>query len=378
MDVDYNHSTTPINLERILEGSASAATVQDFNYYSNRSIRSRYVGSRNTTDNFNTSSTTQTVVEGNEFKQSYQPTLMGSPSVELLDTILYSVVNGGGASPEILGAGATTLSSIYIFGEDKDDIAEITPNQENHKITLNNSLSFGDKISLFQYESTATVPNNLNVVATNIKVPSKSQYMIPSDDQLARAFFRSPGSYGDSIEFNIPSHDTGAYNVGISKDGYYVTGSFVTSSELVPELKEAIDVKGEDWYVSIYEVLGSEVVYEGVKAIKNYKIKDELIPGKNPLAYYGVSKITSAVYNVGSTTLLTLEEDISDLVSGLANIGNNGEYGILIWRSEGESIIVENSSLSGVGQGVFYKQHSSDVINNDLHYITKTYDNNKK
>ena len=53
-DVDYaSNPNVAVNFDSILEGTAPKAKIQDFNYYSNRSIIPRYEGSKNTSNDYN-------------------------------------------------------------------------------------------------------------------------------------------------------------------------------------------------------------------------------------------------------------------------------------------------------------------------------------
>jgi len=65
-DIDYSYNaTTPVNIDLILSGSATAATVPDSNYTGLRSITPRYLGSKNIgTINYSQSFSTESVAPG--------------------------------------------------------------------------------------------------------------------------------------------------------------------------------------------------------------------------------------------------------------------------------------------------------------------------
>jgi len=54
MDIDYSdNAIQAVNQDQLIAGTATKAQLQDFNYYSNRSILPRYKGSKNTSDEYN-------------------------------------------------------------------------------------------------------------------------------------------------------------------------------------------------------------------------------------------------------------------------------------------------------------------------------------
>ena len=125
----------------------------------------------------------------------------------------------------------------------------------------------------------------------------------------------------------------------------------------------------------MYEKLDSPVVYNGTNATTAYPFKPYSLD--DSLAFYGVAKITGVLDDdVFPEYGVFLDRDLSSITG--RDIGGNGtnDYGILIWESQGNSIIVRNSTLSGVGQGLIYSEYAPTTLTENLDYISKTYANN--
>lgn len=367
-DVDYSSGgLVAVNYEAIKDGGAVKAQLQDYNYNALRSTRPRYIGSRNSTDAFNTGSTVAVAYSQSILNQSLQPSLFKQASVEQLNAAAYGINYGGGTSPEILGLGGTSLNSIYIVGNSPDAINVIPLSDPNYSTTIDTSLEPGDKVSIYQYKGNeAQVPTKLEVISTNVSVPPISSYMIPSTQGVGFAVF-----YSSSNSFKFNPGD-GVYRVGRNLNGDYVDTNFLEASVFTSEFVNKFNSSPDDWYVSIYNTLDSPVIYSGSTATDPY----QFLPSsslEDPFGYYGVAKITNILNDSGTPEYgIYLDRDLSDLNGG--EIGN--DYGILIWESQGNSIIVKNSTLSGIGQGLIYSEYAPTTLTENLDYISKTYANN--
>ena len=367
-DLDYNsNATQAVNQQAIITASQQGgdlpkAFVQDYNYYSTPIKTRNYLGAKSTSPNFN------------------QNTTSGGfgvlPNVELLNAASYGINYGGGTSPEILGLGGTSLNSIYIVGNSRDAINIIPPSDPNYSTIINTSLEPGDLVTLYQYKGTsAQVPTQLEVVSTDIAVPPISSYIIPSTDITSRAFFNSNISGGKpGFKFSI-NNSQGVYTVGRNSSGNYVTNDFLLYNNFTSEFITKFNSSPNNWYVSVYEKLDSPVVYNGTNATKAYPFKPYSLD--DSLAFYGVAKITGVLDDdVFPEYGVFLDRDLSS-ING-RDIGGNStnDYGILIWESQGNSIIVRNSTLSGVEQGLIYSEYAPTTLTENLDYISKTYANN--
>ena len=369
-DVDYsNGGLIAVNYEAIKDGGAVKAQLQDYNYNVLRSTRPRYIGSRNSTDAINSTSSVAAAYSQSILNQSFQPSLFKQASVEQLNAAAYGINYGGGTSPEILGLGGTSLNSVYIVGNSPDAINAIPPSDPNYSTTINTSLEYGDVISLYQYKSTsANIPTKLEVISTDIAVPPISSYMIPSTDGLGYATFYSSSN---SFKFNI-GVGGGVYRVGRNSSGNYVDKNFLVASVFTSEFVNQFNSSPDSWYVSIYNTLGSPVVDSGSTATEPYQFVSSSSP-EDPFGPYGVAKIIDVLNNSGTSEYrIYLDRDLSSLNGDEIGV----DYGILIWESQGNSIIVKNSTLSGVGQGLIYSEYAPTTLTENLDYISKTYANN--
>jgi hypothetical protein len=99
--VDYaTDQNIPVNFQQIISGTAYPASVQDSNYTSYQYSGIRYIGSKNTTDNFNNASTIVSREIENQTNTDLGNTTLGLPSVNLNRTYFSYFNWAGGSSPE--------------------------------------------------------------------------------------------------------------------------------------------------------------------------------------------------------------------------------------------------------------------------------------
>jgi hypothetical protein len=371
-DLDYSSNTIQaVNQQAIIsasqqDGDLPKAFVQDYNWYSTPITRRNYAGAKSESPGFNQNSTS------------------GGfgvlPNVELLNVAAYSVNFGGGTSPEILGLGGTSLSDILLVDGKKEDVIIVAQADPNYSDIINTSLEPGDIISFYQQGSnSANIPQRLEVVETQVNVPTKSTYMIPSDaDNEIRAKFTTDSIFSDgAIELEqaggIAPPTAGIFEVELNESGNYISGSFISASTFLSDFEDVFNNSENDWYVSIYTKLGSPVVYSGSEATVKYEFTPDFST-EDPIGYYGVSKILGVdpTGTAGDPPQIYIDRDLTVLDGDL--IGT-GDYGILIWESWGNSIIVRGSNLSGLGASLAYSQFAPKELTENLEYISRTYTN---
>jgi hypothetical protein len=196
--------------------------------------------------------------------------------------------------------------------------------------------------------------------------------MIASDFGAQQAVLTSsytPFGGKDGIAFPAGG-DSGVFAVRLNGSGQYAEGTFIQSSSFLPNFKTTFDNSENDWYVSLYTKLANPVVNTGADSTLNYEFTSTY-DVSDPFGYYGVSKIIDVVTESGGGLVLdrTLPSALDDAV-----IGNNA-YGILIWESWGNQIIVRGNTLSGLGKSLVYSQNSPSTIKDNLGYISDTYGN---
>ena len=366
-DLDYSsNAIQAVNQQAVItasqqDGNLPKAFVQDYNWYSTPILRRNYAGAKSTSPGFNQNSTS------------------GGfgvlPNVELLNVAAYSVNFGGGTSPEILGLGGTSLSDILLVDGKKEDVTIVAQADPNYSDIINTSLEPGDIISFYQQGSnSANIPQRLEVVETKANVPTKSSYMIPSDTGAVRATFIDNALNGTEPGIEFSTGTPGVYEVELNNSGQYISGSFIDATTFISDFQDIFNNSQNDWYVSVYTKLGSPVVYSGSEATVKYEFTPDFTVS-DPFGYYGVSKILGVDPTGGAGIGPNIYID-RELVAPLlnSNIGN-GSYGILIWESWGNSIIVRGSNLSGLGASLAYSQFAPKELTENLEYISRTYTN---
>ena len=389
-DIDYTSGMfIPTNFDLLINDTALKAQVQDSNYTTKRHIRPRYEGSKNTTDDVNSSAITQStylqILHPNDDLGVSTFTL---PSIESLDSTMHEFSMGGGTSPEIPGCGAVLVANAYNISG-KDSVNIISPLDSSYTELLKSKFPQNSKPYITRY----TVPNetiqnnNLSwndiadakVIDTYISPPPLSSYMIGSGNSFTG---------GTPLNNSTLRMSKYSYAPFIDSDGFYSTASspFITytsddTSDNV--IKNGLDL-GENWYITIFNDLpspvqgnldvfnsGSDYSYIGLDNNGNYS---------DPLANHGVYKITGVetpVYgNVNYS--MSISPPLPDTGSGATKweFGGGGK-GYLIWKAiPNPSIVFDNVTLSGVGKGNVITETPTSTVKDNLTYISKTYGEN--
>jgi len=139
-EVDRASGITPSNLTAILNLSSEGAEVQDYNYYTKAYTNIRYNGS---------TLQGQLVNEYTSGDISYGE----EPVIESLGANIVEFDQGGGASPEVLGAGAISTKRIISVGANRDAVVTVVKNKKNYKTILEQGFLPNDRIRIAQYTS---------------------------------------------------------------------------------------------------------------------------------------------------------------------------------------------------------------------------------
>ena len=366
--IDYDTAQTiPVNFAQLISGSASPASVQDSNYTSYRVTTPRYLGSKNTTDNFNSPLTSQSLVVQNYQNNNIGATTLGYPSVSNYDTGIYEFAWGGGTYPEIGGGGAVKLSQILNV-DSTSSVGIISPITNYFTSVIGTNLIPNSQPQFTQYTTTANIPNTARVMTTEFGVPTISSYMISSEVTSTTA-----GGSGAVITMaggNLSNLVT------TNSSGFYTTGSLYSLNSASFDISNSLD-NGDRWFVTLYNDL--PITVQGTLSPFNsgstadYSIITE--NGYNdPIAYNGVFEILSVTASVASTCTWRVDKT---LPLSTFSIGNGG-YGMLIWKAitDGTFILFNGDTLSGVGKGNLITPTASPTIKNNLTYITQEYGTN--
>jgi len=367
--IDYTTAQTiPVNFEQIISGTATPAAIQDSNYTSYQYSGIRYWGSKNTTDNFNTASISQSQVVQTTQNSDIGITTLGYPSVNNWDASILEFNWGGGTYPEIFGGGALSLNQSLLVGADKDAIGKFSTTEPGFIEAV--SLTFPiNSLPIFnQYTTNAITTNGAKVLGYEFSVPSVSSYMI----------FSGQGSdYSGQTSLNSLSFTNSASLVTTNTSGYYITGSGVSREEMLTVISSSLN-QGDRWFVSLYRALPSTVqgTLEPINSgsYGNYTLKNSEGGYLYPLTKNGVYEITST----GAITLNvtpTIPVNIGSTFGG-TNINN---LGLLIWKAQpGPFILFNDATLSGVGKGGLVTSNPNPVIQQNFTYITQNFGNNPK
>ena len=389
--IDYATSQTiPVNFQQIISGSAYPASVQDSNYTSYQYSGIRYWGSKNTTDNFNSPLTSQSLVVQTYQNNNIGATTLGYASVNKLDATILQFDWGGGTYPQIINGGILALNDMLLVGANKDAVS-IYPSQQNGFLTASSQAYPIGSFPVFnQYSTAATTTAGAQVAEYGWTVPSVSNYYIPSGSQSGRFYggamitSSNPNElYIVDVSFDllgvpfISPPGLGSINSQGSEVPIRQTGSLNTYKTISSSLAE-----GGEWYVSMYYNLG-DVALGALQPIT----------GSSEFSQQGIYKINSIVIGSGVSTTITASLDASINTEFSSSVFGAGAWlfpsqtptgmvqyaGLLLWQSiPGDYMRVKNATLSGLGKGGLVTSTPTPLITQEFTYITQTYGANPK
>jgi len=216
--VDYaTNQVVPVNFQQIISGTATPAAVQDSNYTSYQYSGIRYIGSKNTTDNFNNASTIVASDVENQTNVDLGNTTLGLPSVDLNRTYFAYFNWAGGSSPEWGNINEDkTVYSIRFFIDENENV--IRPLNSPDGIALgimNQNFTEGENVvsSLLNTNITSYNLSVLNGTYPVFKSGKTIQPILYSQTQSVSGNTISYG-YTSSIDFNVQLGTTGIPNYG--------------------------------------------------------------------------------------------------------------------------------------------------------------------
>jgi hypothetical protein len=372
--IDYaTAQTVPVNFEAIISGTAYPAAVQDSNYTSYQYSGIRYWGSKNTTDNFNTSSISESLYTQNYQNANIGATTLGYASVDKLDATILEFNWGSGTYPEIIEGGALSLNQSLLVGADRNAVGIFATTETGFLEAVSLTFPINSNPIFNQYTTNAITTAGAKVSGYGFSVPSVSNYMLFTNQATfsGLGFTGTIGTTRDSITFS-----NSASVVTTNTAGFYTTGSSINSEDMCTQISNSI-AGGDEWYVSLYRnfpstVQGTLIPFNsGSNA--NYSLQNE--EGYiNPLTSRGVYKIISA-------GALIVNIDPSIKFPAQATIGgtNAGNLGMLLWKAiPGAFMLFNDATLSGLGKGGLVTSTPSPVIQKYFTYITQEYGTNPK
>lgn len=372
-EVDYATSQNiPVNLLAILSGSATPASVPDSNYTSLWWNEPRYLGSKNTTDNLNSTSLTQSFAIQDYQNDNIGATTLGQPSIDLFNTNIYEFAWGGGAYPQIATGGALKLSQILNVNT-TSSVATISPQDIFFSFSVQSNLPPNSQPQITQRTTTANIPNTARVLSSEFGVPTISNYYIPSGSTTlggaaTTGSFTTLSLFGGFLTNLIP--EPGIDNNGFESAVAAVTGS--TPATITSTISASISA-GEKWFVSMYYNLGTTASGSLSPVNNGYNAINGDGSYAYPLEYNGVYQIRGVSPTHSNVLILTRAVNVSLEMGANASPLATGyaAAGCLIWKAitDGTFVTFNGTTLSGVGKGNLIMPNSSPTIKSDLNSI---------
>ena len=216
--VDYtNDQNIPVNFQQLISGTATPASVQDSNYTSYQYSGIRYIGSKNTTDNFNNASTTVSSNTENQTNTDLGNTTLGLPSVDLNRTYFAYFNWAGGTAPEwgTYNEDKTTYNIRYFVDESGNVIRPLSDSEGINLGIIRQNFTEG--------EIAVSALNNTNIFGTELSILNGEYPIFKSGKTIQPILYSQTQSidnngnvvgYGftSSISFNVQSGTTSVPN----------------------------------------------------------------------------------------------------------------------------------------------------------------------
>ena len=226
--VDYTtNQLVPVNFQQIISNSAFLASIPDSNYTMRKHIYPRYVGSKNTTDNFNIASVSN--ANSIEISQNVDlgNTQLGLPSVDLNRTYFAYFNWAGGTAPEWgnIYEDKTTYNLRYIIDENGNVIRPINDSSGINLGIMNQNFTEGTDV--------VSALTNTNIFGTELSILNGTYNVFKSGKTIQPILYSQTQSYDgngnvlgygytSSLNFNIQLGTTGVTNFAFNA---YKTGS---------------------------------------------------------------------------------------------------------------------------------------------------------
>ena len=418
--LDPNYLTTPLLFRAIISGSSPKADVKDYYYNLRRHVYPRYLGSRQTIDNFNTSS----VVQASQIQFSQSLWLNPKPNdISIANgyyTTIYEFDNGlpilefpgriFKLNPNQIISTDNTGSAINIKPFIDNNFLFTVQNQfdttsKNYTYITGSNIVSGktfklgsagvfinkpssSNLSINQYSPNSNVASvNVSLFPSNV-IPSQSAYWIPSNFtnpagvQMIGGNFSSPSSISSSLLYTSGSIPT----VTIQNDGTYITGSLVNIVSASVDIYQSI-LSGSRWFVSTFAFLPS--IYSnngyGRTSISLKESAPAFLMTTSPpdilLNSLGIYEIFSCSIDTGYYANFYTKTNSTFLASKEYgnNVGNTNNFGCIIWKAtETAPVIAVDNNLGGLGKGNILPYYVSPFIKNNLNTIVETFGNKPK
>jgi hypothetical protein len=415
MVVDYtNGSIIATNQQAILNGSATRAQIQNWNYTYASQISGRYIGREQNAITYNTYTSSSQFVTKSEFGftgswpgDTTSPLINGSVVVEYLDSCIYTTNWGGGGYPENANGGGLQTNNILLVGSTKDDVASFPEDNISYFDILNKNIPYGTEFLIKQYNQTANTTIKATSLYPGISL-NDAAYWIPSNfdgngngsvgEHVGKFYPTGSGSINQALIqlYSTASVGNEVYiNRGTRVNNIQQTGSAQLLHLALTNISNSIS-SGIPYFASLYNGSGS---LSSTSSIPGLPPSTNGLPNVYQIGYpFEISKIQ---YNpsfvsgaITATWELYVKNAPSTLFNGIPNpswIGS--EYstvqtyglGLILTSGNPSSNFITSwiptpsgswSRFSNIGTGYITTQYPKNQITENATYITKTYGNN--
>jgi hypothetical protein len=389
--LDYNTINESFRQE-LLSGSATKADVKDYYYQAKRHIYPRYVGSRNTSDNFNTESISQS----NNLQTISKITLSPSRNQGVAynyDTLLYefSSINTPYELPFL-----SKININQIINTDTTSSATTIASSDPNFIFTKQKIQNNDSLKASYYNASFNnLPFTLNAKAT---ISPVSFYTWSPNLPVPPAFLQSGSNIFWTQMFTENSSKVSSIS---TQNNSYILGSNIPTIQLATVVSQSL-LKGESWYITLYT--GSLTYPLSPSSILAPTLNNQIISASttvNPITgNYSVFKVISSSIQTryGGDTLnlhlkvptATGQFDIftgfpaadanSGILVGYDGNGVNPPISALLWKDDanGGGILIDKLPLNINSQGNFTTPSVLPLIQDNIDYIAQNFGNRPK
>jgi hypothetical protein len=419
MDVDFTNS--PIvaqNQAAVLNGTATRAEVQSWNYTYFSQISGRYLGKQLNAIALNEYTGPTNYVNGSSSIYGYTGSWSGdstSPSIPIpgniviqwLDSCIYEINWGGGGYPENTNGGGINVGNIYLVGETKDDVAIIKPGTDIYYDILEKTFPSGSPAFQYQYTNTTALPNQLSISYPALGLPNAKYYVSSNFGQNSNEWWglfyptgstTFPGESYINIEYDQNTYTSNA-NINNNSNLFQDDNTSIMNYYLLEGLSSSLS-QGEKWFISFYSGSGTGTINStttdgyylnglttglppscsgGVIDQIGYPFEidriDFVAPGENHIVFKNTTDI-KYWFETGSTY-----QNLSPIGIGAIDTPSySNNMGILITKADypnnGFTIFgISSQNFGGAGQGYILSQYPKRVITENIDYILRTYGN---
>lgn len=189
-DIDYSSATTtPVNFEAILSGSADKALVPDSNYSTKRITKPRYEGSRSTSDDFNL--------------KSNDGGLGSLPNVEQ-DRSYFAYFNWAGGTSPLWGNGLVDRSALSIryYIDSEGNVIEPTNDSKDINLSIARQTFTEGETGVLSFNDTLGTTSTFPTLLGNQTIFKSGKSIAPiAYSQTESISDTTPGGAAGSIEF---------------------------------------------------------------------------------------------------------------------------------------------------------------------------------